>query len=167
MFFQDHELKLLSEVVFKAEDMVADHYKMSVSDWKKIRYDIKTGCELKEHEIVNGPFAQVVKYDAKPWGSLFASSVYTLYRICIQDDSILNRIEVYDLPKEAFFYYIVVHEFIHVVRFSKYIKKFEAEGDEMLEEEKIVHGLTREILDKNGINHREKVFEFFNNQLPY
>jgi hypothetical protein len=166
-FFSEKELELLNEIFQMSEEMVADYYKMSDSDWDKIKYDFKTLKDLKSHEIVDGPFAQVVKYDAKPWKSLFNSSVYTVYRICVQDNVVLDRIKKYRLPVAALFFYIAVHELIHVVRFSKYLKKFEAEGEEMMQEEKKVHDITREILEKTGVSGRTEVVSFFVRHLPY
>lgn len=166
-FFSENELNLLSEVISRSEEMTADFYKMSHSDWKKIKYDFKTLKELRDHETVPDVFAQVVKYDARPWGSPFNSSVYTVYRICIQDNTILDRIERYKILREPFLFYIIIHELVHVVRFSKYIKKFEADEEEMLSEEKKVHEITRNIMEKNTIHGRKEVFDFFKNQLSF
>jgi hypothetical protein len=166
-FFCQKELNLLNEVISRAEEMTADFYKMSDSDWKKIKYDFKTLKELKPHEKVPDVFAQVVKYDARPWKSPFNSSVYTIYRICIQDDVILDRIKNYDFSAAPFLFYIIIHELVHVVRFSKYIKKFEADKEEMLTEEKKVHEITREIMDRNSLQGRTKVFDFFKKHLTF
>jgi hypothetical protein len=46
-----------------------------------------------------------------------------------------------------FILYIVVHELIHVVRFSKFLQNFDATPDEKLEEEWRVHEETRQILN--------------------
>lgn len=166
-FFNEKELLLLGEIISQSEEMVADFYKMSDSDWKKFRYEFLTLKDLKEDEIVKGPFAQIVKYNAKPWGSDLASSFYTIYRICILDKEIKERVKNFKLPLESFFYYIIVHELIHVVRFSKYIQKFEAKGDEIMVEEKKVHDLTKKIVERSKIGDKEKVFEFFKNRLPF
>ena len=161
-YFNGEQFNLLREIIVKSEEMVADYYKMSTSDWKKLKYEFKTLKDLTSHEIVDGPFAQVVKYDAKPWGIPFASSAYTIYRICIQDNAVIDKIKESMLPIVPFFHYIVVHELLHVVRFSKYIKKFEAQKEEMEQEEEIVHDLTKKILERCQIVKRMEVFEFFN-----
>ncbi|MDY0360780.1 MAG: hypothetical protein RBR08_04945 [Desulforegulaceae bacterium] len=165
--FSPKELSLLNTVISRSEEMTADFYKMSDSDWKKIKYDFKTKKDLKSHEIAEKAFAQVVKYDARPWGSPFNSSLYTIYRICIQDSTILDRIEKFDFLMDPFLFYIIIHELVHVVRFSKYIKKFEADEEEMYAEEKIVHEITRNIMEKNAIQGRSKVFDFFKNHLSF
>jgi len=160
-FFSESELNLLNGIILKSEEMVADYLRLSTSDWKKLRYDFRTLKDLLDHEITNGPFAQVMKYDAKPWGSSLASSGYTIYRICIQDDAVIDRLHRYELLFESFLHYIAVHELVHVVRFSKYIKKFEANKEEMEMEEDIVHDLTKKIMEKSLIPDRFEIFNFF------
>ncbi|MDY0132120.1 MAG: hypothetical protein RBR53_05575 [Desulforegulaceae bacterium] len=164
-FFSKKEINLLNGIILRSEEMTADFYKMSDSDWKKLKYDFKTLKELKPHEIVPDVFAQVVKYDAKPWGSPFNSSVYTVYRVCIQDNTILDRVKKFNLSIEPFLVYIIVHELIHVLRFSKYIKKFEANQEEMFKEEKLVHKITKNIMEKNSIQYRQQIFDFFKKHL--
>jgi len=165
--FDESTLTFLGDLIKKSEEIVADYYKMSTSDWSRLRYDIRTLKDLKKHEVVDESFAQVMKYDARPWGRLLASSMYTIYRVCIQDHYILKRMKENNLNRIPFFYYIIVHELIHVVRFSTYIQKFDAADNEMMEEEKRVHILTRKILEKLSIPDKSEVFDFFKKKLSY
>ena len=63
--FNDKELLKVDEAVRVSEEIVNNFYKMSSGLWLKNRYDIKTAKDLSWHECVDGPFAQVVKYEGR------------------------------------------------------------------------------------------------------
>ncbi len=164
-FFNREELLKVDEAVKIAEELVNNFFKMSSGQWLRNRYDIKTAKDLDGHEHVYGPFAQVMKYEARKKEISLGSSSYTLYKICLQDDAILSTIQKESLLLESFLLYILTHELVHIIRFSKYKQRYENknEADVTLDEERQVHLLTHEILKFLSMPGLAKVFEFYKN----
>nr|HID57693.1 hypothetical protein [Desulfobacterales bacterium] len=146
-FFKDHELGIVNEAVAIAEELIYDAYKLSFGQWKQYRYDIKTLKDLGPKEIVSGPFAQIVRYLGCRSQTFLSSSMYDFYVICLQDHNILTAIEnSKHIQLFPFVLYIVVHELIHIVRFTRFLQNFHATPEEKLIEETRVHGKTYDIL---------------------
>ncbi|ACN16146.1 hypothetical protein HRM2_30630 [Desulforapulum autotrophicum HRM2] len=147
--FDQAQIKAVEEAVSIAEELVSNYFKMSSSQWFKSRYDVRTTINLADHERVVGPFAQVVGYEARKKDVPFGSSAFNFYRVCLQDGTILKAVE----EKEGFqlfpfVLYVVVHELVHVVRFTKFQQIYEAATthETAMEEERKVHALTLKIL---------------------
>ena len=163
-FFNAAELEKVGDAAVSAEEMVNNYFKLSSGQWLKSRYDIRTARDLERHERLDGPYAQVVKYEGRPDEQLLGSDAYTLYRICIQDHCILNALDAHPaLRLEPFLIYILVHELVHVVRFLRFKHRYENSGEAGVtrEEEARVHGLTCEIVVSVGGEGMGKVIEFF------
>jgi hypothetical protein len=147
--FTAKQLHHIERAVAFSEELVSNAYKMSTSQWLRRKYDVRTLAELEPHEVVHGPFAQIVRYEGQRKDSLLGSMVYDFYKICLQDHTILaalaQRPEIRLYP---FVLYILVHELIHIVRFSTFQQHFDASADERIAEEQRVHARTREILTK-------------------
>ena len=162
--FNEQELLKVDEAVKVSEEIVNNYYKMSSGQWLKNRYDIKTAKDLVSHECVDGPFAQVVKYEGRKKDVPLGSSLFSLYKVCLQDSAILTMVSKKDdLSLEPFLLYILTHELVHVVRFSKFKQRYEDknEADVTLDEERKVHKLTHTILKSVSIPGLSKVFEFY------
>jgi hypothetical protein len=146
--FKNEELAHINKSVSMAEELVSNHYKMSASQWLHPKYDVKTLADLSENEIVDGPFAQIIRYEGKVNGGVLGSSAYDFYKICIQDHAILNTLADHpEISLSPFALYIVTHELVHIVRFSRFQQSFDANDAEKFDEERRVHGITHEILD--------------------
>ena len=163
-FFDSSELEIVDQSVLLAEDLVNSFFKLSPSQWLKNRYDIKTGEALLPHEQVDGPFAQVLKYEGRRQGDSLGSSTYSLYAVCLQDTAILDlvaRRRHIHLP--SFLLYVLIHELVHVVRFLRFEHRYEStsESDVTFEEEKIVHELTRKIIVPVAMAGVGEVLDFF------
>jgi len=161
--FKSKQLHTVNNAVAMAEELVSNAYKMSENQWLQRRYDISTLAELKNDEIVDGPFAQVIRFSGRLKGSCLGSSSYDYYKICLQDHSILaalNQTPAMDLFPLVL--YITTHELIHIVRFSKFLQSFDASPGETLAEEKRVHAKTRKILSPVNIVGLLEVFKFYN-----
>ena len=91
--FKDNELVVVNNAVAMAEELVSNYFKMSASQWLRPKFDVKTLVDLSESEVVDGPFAQIIRYQGKIKGGVLGSSAYDFYKICIQDHAILNTIE--------------------------------------------------------------------------
>lgn len=145
--FSSSQLARINNAVAMAEELVSNHYKMSASQWLHPKYDVKTLAELTDEEVVNGPFAQIIRYEGKLKGGVLGSSAYDFYKICIQDHAILEVLKTHpEMELYPFTLYVVTHELVHIVRFSRFLQNFDASATEKLEEERRVHGITHEIL---------------------
>jgi hypothetical protein len=162
--FDEPQIKAVESAVSLAEELVSNHFKMSSSQWFKSRYDIRTAINLADHERVDGPFAQVVGYEARKKENPFGSSLFNFYRICLQDGAILDAVE----RREGFLLfpfvlYVAVHELIHIVRFTRFEQIYEASATPgaMVEEEDKVHELTLKILYGIRIDGLSAILDYY------
>jgi len=161
--FSTDQIRIVNNCVAMAEELVSNFYKMSASQWTAACvYDIKTLVDLAPEEIVHGPFAQVIRYKGQRKDLSLGSSIYDFYKICLQDHSILSVLkESSHINLFPFVLYIVSHELIHIVRFSKFQQNFEATPEEMMAEEAHVHEIGHGILFKVHIPGMENVLKFY------
>jgi hypothetical protein len=160
--FDSEQLKSVNQAVVLAEELVSNHYKMSANQWLRPRFDIKTLSDLAANEVIDGPFAQIIRYEGKRKGSPLGSNSYDFYKICLQDHTILGTLSgcpgMLLLP---FLVYILTHELIHIVRFSKFLQIFEASADEKLAEERRVHHATHQVLSPVRLEGLDAVLNYF------
>ncbi len=161
--FDDGQLLQVCRATHVSEELVNNFFKLSSSQWLKNRYDIQTLKDLHSHEILDGPFAQVIKYEGRKKDVPFGSSSFSFYKVCLQDNAILSAVREKKFQLEPFLLYILTHELVHVVRFSKFEKRYENknESDVTMEEERKVHGLTHLILNTVSVSGLKQVFEFY------
>lgn len=160
--FSRKQLKVVNKSAEMAEELVSDYYKLSSSQWLRRRYDIKTLADLLPEEIVDGPFAQIIRYKVNPKDSCLGSSSYDFYKICLQDNSILNVTRDFrDIKLAPFTLYVITHELIHIVRFSEFLQNFNASHEEKLAEEMRVHNNTHEILKSIKLPGLSNVLKFY------
>ncbi|MGM0655831.1 MAG: hypothetical protein ACQETR_11010 [Thermodesulfobacteriota bacterium] len=163
-FFNERELEQVATASLRAEEMVYNYFKFSSSQWLKNRYDIKTARDLAPHERIEGPFAQVLKYEGRRQNRSLGSSVFSLYHVCIQDPAIISFVaQNSKICLSPFLLYILVHELVHVVRFARFEHRYEnaCEAEVTLEEEKKVHGITYDIIALQAVSGISQVFEFY------
>ena len=91
--FDQRELSLVNEAVTIAEELTSDAFKMSFAEWRKRRYDVRTVADLSPEEVVDGPFAQIVRYVGRRVDTSLESSKFDFYKICLQDHSILAALK--------------------------------------------------------------------------
>lgn len=164
IFFNKSELEIVDVSVLRAEELVNNFFKLSPGQWLKNRYDIKTAVELSRHERVDGPFAQVLKYEGRKVDAPLGSSSFSLYHVCLQDPAILELVSRRPQIKlSPFLLYILIHELVHVVRFSRFEHRYEntSEAGVTLEEERKVHGLTHKIIRLSSVSGVSEVLEFY------
>ena len=165
--FRNGELIIVNNAVAMAEELVSNHYKMSASQWLRPKYDVKTLADLAEDEIVTGPFAQIIRYEGKLKGGVLGSSAYDFYKICIQDHAIREVLkERPEIALAPFALYVVTHELVHIVRFSRFLQSFNASDMEKLIEERRVHGITHDILDPVKAHGLGAVLDFYRTWRP-
>jgi hypothetical protein len=144
--FGGDTLRTLSEALDVAEDVTGNFYKLSSDQWSRHPYDVKTLGSLNQEEIVRDAFAVLHR------GTMVGDDVRDVaqrdyYFICLQDDRILAAVrrdkKVSLLPLLV---YLFTHELVHIVRFSNFIRRFDALGKTRDEEEAVVHATTHDIL---------------------
>ncbi len=160
--FENDELIVVNNSVAMAEELVSNYFKMSASQWLHPKFDVKTLADLSESEVVNGPFAQIIRYQGKLKGGVLGSSTYDFYKICIQDHAIINVLkEQPELALAPFTLYVVTHELVHIVRFSRFLQNFNASHAEKIAEERRVHTITHEILEPVNAPGLDTVLDFY------
>jgi hypothetical protein len=160
--FSSDQIETVNNSVAMAEELVSNYYKMSASEWLHPKYDVKTLADLAPSEIAQGPFAQVIRYIGYRKDRSLGSEAYDFYKICLQDHAILSALEsCQELALFPFCLYIVVHELIHIVRFSKFLQNFDASPEEKLQEEARVHELTHHILSGVRVAGLISVFNYY------
>ena len=160
--FVPEEIQTVNSSVAMAEELVSNFYKMSASQWLHPKYDVKTRVDLTADEIVDGPFAQVIRYEGQLKDTSLGSTSYDFYKICLQDHAILEALRKEPgLALFPFVLYIITHELIHIVRFSKFLQNFDASADEKMAEEKRVHKFTHDILSPVRLDGMPFVLEFY------
>ena len=167
--FGPGQIKIVNNAVAMAEELVSNYYKMSASQWLGPRYDVKTLVELNPAEIIHGPFAQIIRYKGRRKNTSLGSATYDFYKICLQDHTIRSTLDgTPGIELFPFSLYIITHELIHIVRFSKFLQSFDASSEERMAEEKRVHHRTHDILHLVQIEGLLKVLEFYNDwRVPY
>ncbi|MFH2058428.1 MAG: hypothetical protein ABIJ59_05980 [Pseudomonadota bacterium] len=162
-YFNSIELIKVAHAVNASEELVNNYFKLSSSQWLKNRYDIQTAKDLANHELLDGPFAQVVKYEGRKKEIPLGSSSFSFYKVCLQDNAILSTVGENGLPLDPFLLYVLIHELVHIVRFSKFKQRYENknEADVTFEEERKVHALTHSILKPVSVSGLNQIFEFY------
>jgi hypothetical protein len=154
-------MKIMYQAVDIAEELVSNDYQLSSRQWQKNPYDVKTLMDLSKDEVVETPYAQLIRYQASKKQSELSSAKYDYYKICVQDHNILS---VYYTNQSIrlfpFFLYIMTHELIHIVRFSRFLHLFQASESERLLEERRVHAKTREILSQLNMPSLKPIMNF-------
>jgi len=160
--FNPAQIRSVNAAVAMAEELVSDFYKMSATEWLRPKYDIKTLKDLTAAEIVHGPFAQIIRYEGQLSENTLGSTVYDFYQICLQDHAILSALaETKHLELFPFMLYIVTHELIHIVRFSRFLQRFDASAAEKMHEEERVHHFTHDILKAVTVSGLPVVLDFY------
>lgn len=160
--FSAPQTDIADNAVAMAEELVNNFYKMSSAQWLHSRYDVKTLADLSSNEIVDGPFAQVIRYEGQRQDMSLGSAAYDFYKICLQDHAIISVLARFENIKLfPFALYIITHELIHIVRFSKFLQSFEASTEEAMDEEKRVHRYTRDILGTISVKGLPEVLNFY------
>lgn len=163
--FNPDQIVIVNDGVAMVEELVSNFYKMSASQWSaRGGYDIKTLVDLSPEEILYEPFAHIIRYEGRRKDMSLGSSAYDFYKICLQDHTILSSLRQSPGTKLfPFTLYIVTHELVHIVRFSKFLQSFDASPEEKMTEETRVHKKTREILRAVPVSGLADIFKFYDN----
>ncbi len=158
-FFNPAHLHLLDEAVGISEEMASDFFALSTRYWLRHPYEVKTLGEVGRDDHPGDAFAQLFLYGVRPGEKRLGTDATTLYRISLNDMRILEVVEEEELRLLPFLVYLLTHELVHIVRFGSF--RAMPFSEERCKEERMVHGLTREILEKPGISGMKKVLDRF------
>jgi hypothetical protein len=160
--FEADKIVVLAQAIEVSEELISDFFKISTSEWKRYRYDIQSLSSLYEEEVTDDAFAQIRRYLRRPGEKTRGSEPGDFFKICIQDHVIRRAVErdreIGLFPLTA---YIVIHELIHVVRFAKFLQRFDSTSVEQDAEEKRVHDITFELIQKTRIRGMPEVLAAF------
>jgi len=160
--FSRDQTKIINKSVSISEELVCNFYKMSVNQWLRHQYDVKTLVDLNPDEIVHGPFAQIVRYQGQRKNTSLGSSTYDFYKICLQDHAIIKSLHSSSgLTILPFVLYIITHELVHIVRFSKFLVNFNASPNEKKAEEIRVHEEAQRILEGQQVPGLAAILDFY------
>ncbi|MBM4330774.1 MAG: hypothetical protein FJ117_06020 [Deltaproteobacteria bacterium] len=149
IFFDKRQRFLVGETLKIAETLAGDYFRINLEDIERFPYDLQTLANLKSQEKTRRALAQICKYEYHKKEPLWKFSINEFYRICLQDDKILDaaRAEASSLPLlKPLLLYVVTHELVHVIRFSQDPQRFYLKPAEKKVEEKNVHRMTYQIL---------------------
>ena len=147
LFFDKKQCNWVGEVLEIAETLAGNYFQVNLEDVERFPYDLETLANLRGQEKTRKALAQVCKYEYQNKKELFRHGGKEFYRICLQDDKILNTIQTegHSFLKPLLLY-VVTHELIHVIRFSMDPKRFYLHSKEKKIEERDVHCKTYELL---------------------
>ena len=127
-----------------AENLTQQYFN-TAEEWKREPYLLFTLQQVGKQLYEQHAFANVVQVTPK------SKSTKSRYGIILQDPNILLallRSQFHDLWTLGLF--VLTHEMVHIIRFRKYDVDVFASKHDRDKEEKIVHGITREILAGAG-----------------
>lgn len=153
-YFAPGEIRLIDKALEISEDVTCNHYHISTGNWKKYGFEVSNLVQLKEEEITPYGLAQIARYVYPSPYCLPMVSLRDYYRICLQDHNILRVINRNDgIELFPLMVYILTHELVHIIRFRKFMQRFDVDQEEKEIEEGKVHQTTYQILKSlKGIN---------------
>lgn len=163
--FNKNQLSILGDAIDIAEDMTSNYFNLSLAQWQRHPFDVRTLSNLLDINIKNNAFAILKKYisenNEKKRLTHKGREYFIIY---LQDKQILKAIgrdkELRLLPLLS---YIIIHELVHIVRFCSFHSRFDLQGEKSIaEEEKIVHQTTREILKDLSLPHLPYILGSYN-----
>ena len=166
MYFSPLQMSKIKGVFGQAEQLAGRYFHLTDAQIRAQRYDVKTLVHLEAHEVDDRAFAQLCKYSIRKEEPAEQARSYDLYRVCLQDNRILNAVERAHsfIRLESLMLYIAVHELVHVIRFGSGQADFNAPGDERLQEEEKVNKITRSALHPVADKDMGLVLDCFSNK---
>ncbi len=143
-FIMGYFLPCHRSLIVRSSEIAEEVVLRGINDPIRAPYDVKTLKELENSEREQGVFAKLV------YAQNSNTRDYGHYRICLQDDEILNFLNKNkDIDLLTFLVFIFTHELIHIHRFSTGKASFF--DLEKHKEEVHVDNLTRILLAKNPL----------------
>jgi hypothetical protein len=153
------DLSTIERASALAESLTQDFFGLGKNEWALNPYGIFTIREVDTALFMEDVFAQVIRYQGRP-GSKRAQPRKDSFAIVLQDPNILQallRSTGHSLWTIGLF--VLTHELVHIVRFRKFNTDFCAPEADRDREEKVVQGITGEILA--GVSNTDNLLNFY------
>ena len=163
--FNAAERSCVNETFSHAERLTGKFYDIAPKAWLARRYDVKTLAQLENHEVHETAFAHLCKYSAPQAYDKEAWKGFHFYRVCLQDNRILDAIERGSsyIKLVPLLLYIATHELVHILRFERGESDFDMPVEERKKEEGRVDAITRSILRPRADRELNLVLDCFGN----
>jgi hypothetical protein len=159
-YFEPDHVKVLEEAISISEDVISDYFSLSSNHWVRNPYEVRTLREVSSWEYPGKAFAHLVHYGKNITQKQSGRDSLKFYRICLNDHNILDQTSGGKRERLLpFLVYIITHEFVHIMRFSRYY--CHPEFNDRGKEEQKVHLATRNILTRIGIRGLDAVLKRF------
>jgi len=161
--FTQSDLRTITKAALLAETLTQRFFDLPEDGWKSEPYTIFTRKEIGHDLYEQDTFAQVIRYAARPLRS-HRQARKERFGVVLQDPNILMsllRSTNHDLWTLMLF--VLTHELVHIVRFSRYNVDFFAATADRDEEERLVHNVTKEILA--GVSNTDNLVSLY--ERPY
>jgi hypothetical protein len=160
-YFNPSELKIVRKAERCAADLVSNYYCVAPREWQRMPYEVKTLRLLASAEVAEKALAQTVCYSfRREAGPLVLEG--DIYRICLQDNRILDVARNTETKLEPLLIYILTHELVHVVRFGQQLQRVDLPDELRANEEMRVEQTTRAILTASG---NSQIDQFLSNAM--
>ncbi len=160
--FNKEDLSTVSNALHIAEEVTGDFFKFSSRQWRQHPYDVRTLSDLKRDEIKEDVFALLHKGLLGQGGYSPRVAKKDYYFICLQDHQILEAItRDKTMGLLPLLVYVFTHELVHIVRFGRFLERFDVTGPKKEQEEQRVHEITFEILKDLPIKRLDYVLDLY------
>ena len=161
--FNLEQLALVRRVQERSEGLVARHFRIPALPSSLYPYEVATLADMNDLERAAGALAHLVIYQRQRTappdrrapeaeGPARPGAVEHLYRVCLQDDVILRRLQrLRQASLVALLTYVLTHELIHVVRFQRDEQSYLARSALRQQEEELVHRTTVDLLERANL----------------
>ncbi len=158
-FFQQAHLEILSNTVALSEEIISDCFGLTTDYWLRNPFEVRTLKDEKRMTLPRGVYAHLEKYGNDWREKFYGKDTRCLYRIVVLDPRVLETTGGREAVIRPFLLYIMTHELIHVVRFSRF--ECAVSVEDKTEEEGKVHLLTQSVLKGVKIPNLDLVVDFF------
>ncbi len=111
---------LVRRATRRAAELVSRFYVLAPREWERMPFEVRTESQLSPPELCEDAYAQVLCYSVERRVGDRIVHESELYRICLQDRTILGRSESTGIDRlSAVLLYVLTHELVHVVRFGQ------------------------------------------------
>lgn len=151
----------VSKAAALAERLTLQYFNLPEAEWERNPYGIFTCKEVGTRFYQPDVFAHIIRYPSK--AGRCHQEQRERYGVLLQDPNILLallRSASHDLWTLGLF--ILTHELVHIVRFTKYNVDFFAGVSGRAKEENLVQGVTKDILA--GVTNIDHVLSLYDKQ---
>lgn len=159
--FGPAEFGQLDKAMALSEEAVSDFFRLNEGFWSRHPFELATAAQLAPRELSHECLAQVLRLRRPPVGGWLRARDF--YRICLQDHNLLSVVgrEGQGELFAPLLVYVLTHELVHVVRFSKFLHLFDAPPSQRLQEEAKVHRIAANVLAKVRLPRLERVLGLY------